>query len=478
MTPAVETKQPFFIGGDWVETGRTYSICLPYDGSQVAEVQQADAAAVDRAIEAARRAAPAMAAMSNADRSELLFRLHAFVARDGVEFANLIALETGKPIKEARFEVERALQTLLESALAARELHGEVIPMNAAPGAQDRMAITVREPVGVIAAITPFNVPFNLAMHKVGPALGSGNTVVHKPAAQTPLSALRFARAAHEAGLPAGAYNVVTGPGSEIGARLVEDPRVAMITFTGSVPTGKWIRASAGLKKVTLELGGNSALILEPDADLDLAVARAVTGAFMHSGQLCISVQRIFVHESIAAQFTGRFVEAARRLRIGHPLEETTDISSLISDQAAGRVKEWIDQAVRDGGRLLTGGGRKGNTIEPAIIADLPPGTPLSCQEAFGPVVAVDLYRDLDQAIDRANGTPFGLQSGIFTRDMQRAFEAARRLRVGGVLINDVPTFRADHMPYGGVKESGIGREGPRYAMEEMTDSKLICWRV
>ena len=350
--------------------------------------------------------------------------------------------------------------------------------MDAAPLGKGRMAMTVREPLGVIAAITPFNLPLNLAMHKLGPALAAGNAVVHKPATATPLSALRLARTLEEAGAPAGAYNVITGDGSLIGKELVTNPDVAMVTFTGSVPVGLGIRALAGLKKVTLELGSNSAVVIEPDCDLKLAVARCVLGAFAHSGQLCISVQRIYVHASIAERFTAEFVAATEKLRIGHPFEETTDVSSLIDEREAIRVESWIADAVARGARVLTGGQRTRATIVPAILSNVDPHANLSCSEVFGPVVAVSPYEDLDAAIAAVNDSDYGLQAGIFTRDLERAFAAARGFEVGGVMINDIPTFRADHMPYGGVKHSGTGREGPRYAIEEMTELKLICWRL
>ena len=280
------------------------------------------------------------------------------------------------------------------------------------------------------------------------------------------------------AGLPQGAYNVVCGDGPALGQQLVADPHVAMVTFTGSVPVGKAIRAAAGLKRVTLELGSNSGLIIEPDADIDLAVSRSVAGSFSHSGQLCISVQRIFVHESIADSFLDKFVAATEKLRGGHPYEDDTDYSSLITEEAAIRVAEWIEEAVGAGARKRTGGQRKGATIPPTILEDVPATTRMACQEIFGPVVAVNRYRDLEEAIRLVNDTPYGLQAGIFTRDLERAFESARKLRVGGVMINEVPTFRADPMPYGGTKDSGTGREGPRYAIEEMTELKLICWKT
>jgi acyl-CoA reductase-like NAD-dependent aldehyde dehydrogenase len=469
---------PMYIGGEWIATAGKQTIAVPYDGAPAGEVSKADAALVRRAVDSAKAAARVMRRLSNCERAELLDRITALLRRDLGEFARLVALETGKPIREARGEAERSVQTLVASAQAARELRGEVVPIDAAPTGKGRLAITVREPLGVIGAITPFNFPLNLGLHKIAPALAAGNAVVHKPAGLTPLSALRLARTVEEAGAPPGAYNVVTGDGSVAGNALVNSPDVAMITFTGSGEVGLAIRARAGMKRVTLELGGNAALVLEPDCDLDAAVARAVVGSFAHSGQVCISIQRIYVHESIAVSFLEKFVAATGKLRIGHPLEETTDVSSLITEREAIRVQAWIAEAVDRGARLVAGGERRYATVTPAILTGVPPDVRICCQEVFGPVVVVDSYRTLEEAVEKVNDSAYGLQAGIYTRDIGRAFQAARRLEVGGVMINDIPTFRVDHMPYGGVKQSGTGREGPRYAVEEMSELKLICWRV
>ncbi len=476
--PAIQKQSfPMLIGNDWVQTPQTRTISLPYDGTPVAEVYDADAATVDRAVVAAQKGAETMAAMSQYERGELIERLKGLLERDAEDFARLVTLETGKTIREARGEVARSQQTLAASADAARHLQGEVVPMEAAPTGKGRWAMTVREPLGVIAAITPFNFPLNLALHKIGPALAAGNSVVHKPSENTPLSALRLARLAIEAGVPTGAYNVVTGSGEETGRQIVNDPRIAMITFTGSPEVGREIRAAAGLRRVTLEMGSNSSVILEPDCDLDLLVPRCVLGGYALAGQVCISLQNIYVHESIAEDFTARFVAGARALKIGHPLEESTDIASLISEAASERVESWIRRAVARGARLLTGGTRRGTIIEPAVLTDVPADEDVCCKEAFGPLVVLHRYSRLEDAIEAVNAGQYGLQASICTRDIGRAFEAARKLRVGGVIVNDVPSFRVDLMPYGGTKLSGVGREGPRYAVEEMTELKLICWR-
>jgi len=469
---------PMYVAGEWITTPTHHTVTLPYDQSPVGSTFLADMEVLGKAVQSAKFGARAMAELSHFDRAELLHRIASLINRDLKEFSHLICCETGKPIREARGEAERCVQTVTAAAEEARRLHGEEVPMDAAPTGKGRMGLTIRQPLGIIGAITPFNVPLNLAMHKVAPALAAGNSVIHKPALATPLSALRFARTIDEAGAPRGAYNLLIGNGRTIGNGIVTDPNVAMVTFTGSVPVGRTIREIAGLKRVTLELGSNSAVILEPDCDLEAAVPRVVFGSFAHSGQVCISVQRIYVHDSIAKQFLDRFIPATEKLRIGHPFEESTDISSLINETEAIRVSEWIDRAVRDGARLLTGGERKFATVKPTVLANVAPSAEVSCKEVFGPVVAVNTYRKLDEAIASVNDSIYGLQAGIFTQDIKRAFQAANRLEVGGVIINDVPTFRVDHMPYGGVKQSGSGREGPKYAIEEMSEPKLICWVV
>ncbi|MGA3019685.1 MAG: aldehyde dehydrogenase family protein [Bryobacteraceae bacterium] len=467
-----------YIGGEWVDAAAHEVVKLPYDGTPVGQVPRAEVEVVEKAVAAARKALVPMREMGNCDRADLLLRIAELIKRDNAEYAQLICDETGKPIKEARVEAERSLATLFAAAHEARQLHGEVVPMDFAAMGKGRMAMTVREPLGVIGCITPFNVPLNLALHKVAPALAAGNAVIHKPATKTPLSAARLARTMEEAGAPKGAYNLITGSGARIGMALAEHPGIAMLTFTGSPEVGRTIKSRAGFKKVTLELGNNSAVIIEPEADLATAVARTTQGAFSHSGQVCISVQRVFVQRAIAGEFVERLKASTEALKIGHPYEESTDISSLIDEAEAIRIEQWIAEAVKGGAMVVTGGKRQFATVAPAVLVDVPAACHISCQEAFGPVVAVYSYENLDEAIERANATPYGLQAGIFTNDIQRAFRAARRLEVGGVMINDIPMYRADHMPYGGVKESGTGREGPRYAIEEMTEMKLICWKV
>jgi acyl-CoA reductase-like NAD-dependent aldehyde dehydrogenase len=480
MTTSTALQQSYrdYVGGEWVDSAEHEIVRLPFDGTPVGEVPRAGVELVETAVAAARGGFHAMRDLANYERADLLLRVADLIRRDAAEYAQIVCAETGKPIKEARVEAGRSVETLIAAAHEARQLRGEVVPMEFSATGKGRMAMTIREPIGVIGCITPFNVPLNLALHKVAPALAAGNAVVHKPATKTPLSGLRLARTMEEAGVPKGAYNVLTGSGALIGMALAEHPGIAMLTFTGSPEVGRTIKSRAGFKKVTLELGNNSAVIIEPGADLSTAVARTAQGAFAHSGQVCISVQRAFVHRSIAEEFVGRLKTAAEALQIGYPYEPSTDISSLIDEAEAVRIEKWIEEAVNGGARVVTGGKRTRATVSPAVLLDVPAACRISCQEAFGPVVAVYPYDRLETAIEQANATPYGLQAGIFTPDIQRAFQVARKLEVGGVMINDIPMYRADHMPYGGVKESGVGREGPRYAIEEMTETKLICWKV
>jgi acyl-CoA reductase-like NAD-dependent aldehyde dehydrogenase len=471
-------EYPMYIAGAEVRTADARAVELPYDGSVVGTIFEAHQEQIDAAIEAAAGAAHAMRETTLDERSTILRRAHDKLLERKEEMALAVSSETGKPIKEARNEVDRAAMTLLFSAEEAHRLCGEVVPMDAAPAGKGRWAMTIREPLGVVAAITPFNFPLNLAMHKVGPALAGGNSVVHKPASATPISAILMARIFEECGLPKGAINVVTGPGGAIGDMLVLDKRIAMVTFTGSVDVGLRIRNLAGMKRVTLELGSNSAVIVEDDANLEEAAPRCVAGSFAHSGQVCISVQRIFVNRKIRSEFLDRMVEGARKLVLGHPHDSRTDVSSLITVQEAERVESWVGEAVDSGAKLVAGGKRNRATMEPAILTEVPAGVSLSAREAFGPVVGVNSYETLDEAIARVNDSGYGLQAGIYTRDIQKAFSAAKRVHVGGFMINEVPQYRVDQMPYGGVKLSGTGREGPKYAIEEMTEPKLVCWKA
>jgi acyl-CoA reductase-like NAD-dependent aldehyde dehydrogenase len=470
------TDYPMWIGGEAVRTGDVLNVRIPFDGSVAGSVYQASQQQVDAAISAAQEAFPVMRSMSRHERSSILYKAHALLSERREEMARAISSESGKPIREARGEVDRGLFTLLFSAEEAHRLHGEEVPMDAHPGGKGKTGIVVREPLGVIAAITPFNFPLNLSLHKIGPAIAAGNTLVHKPASATPISAILLAQIFQDAGLPAGALNVITGPGGQIGDALTFDPRITMVTFTGSPDVGTRIRNLAGMKRVTLELGSNSAVIIEPDADLDKAAPKCVAGAFAHSGQVCISIQRIFAHEAIRNELAERVAAAAAKLRIGHPKDEETEVSSLINENEAKRVESWIEEAREGGAKVIAGGGRHGATLEPAVLTDVPVGSNLSAKEAFGPVVGINSYKTLDEAIALVNASDYGLQAGMYTRDLDKAFRAAREVHVGGFHINEIPAYRVDQMPYGGVKLSGSGREGPHYAIEEMTELKLITW--
>jgi len=470
----METIKGLYIGGGWREAGRCEELRSPYTGEVIAEVPAADEQEAREAVGAACEATAAMAAMPAHERAAILERVAALLDTRSEEAARLIALEAAKPIKAARAEIARTVQTYKFAAEEAKRIGGETIPLDAAPGGEGRLAYTVREPLGVIGAITPFNFPFNLVAHKVGPAIAAGNTVVLKPAEQTPLSALYIAGLFAEAGLPAGALNVVPGHGETVGAAIVEDERVAMITFTGSPEVGRVIRARAGLKRVTLELGSNSALIVDKDADPDAIVPRCVTGAFSNQGQVCISLQRIYVHEEIYESFVRKFAEAAKQLKQGDPLDPETDLSAMISGRETERALSWIREATDGGAQVAAGGSVRNGVLEPTVITEAGREMKVSCREAFAPIVVVGSVKSVDEAIGEVNDSTYGLQAGIYTSDLFTALRAAERLKVGGVMINDIPTFRVDHMPYGGVKESGTGREGVKYAVEEMTETKLV----
>lgn len=467
-------RKSLWIDGEWKPARHVVPLTSPYSGEVIAEIPAATEEETAAAIDAAWRARPAMAKMPAHQRAAILERVVEQLKERAEEAARLIAMEAAKPIKTAREEVARTMQTYKFAAEEAKRIYGETLPLDAAPGGENRLAYTVREPLGVIGAITPFNFPMNLVAHKVGPAIAAGNTVVLKPASQTPLSAYFIAELFHQAGLPAGALNVVTGSGKTVGEQLVTDSRVAMITFTGSPEVGIGIRNKAGLKRVTLELGSNSAVIVDDGVDVDKIIPRCVRGAFNNQGQICISVQRIFVHEKLFAAFVEKFVQETNRLKVGDPLDPETDVSALISRGDVERILEWIDEARRHGAEIATGGRADGNVVLPTVLLNVDPALRIACREAFAPIAVINAVSSVEEAIEKVNDSRYGLQAGIYTNDLQTALLAAERLQVGGVMINDIPTYRVDHMPYGGVKESGFGREGLKYAIEEMTELKLV----
>ncbi|MBI1920462.1 MAG: aldehyde dehydrogenase family protein [Geobacter sp.] len=465
------------IGGAWVgEDRKGIDVVNPYDNSVVGVVPEATAEDVDRAIEAAAAGSRAMAEMPAWKRSEILDRISELILRDKEEIAAIIAKEAGKSWKFAIAEAERSAETFRFAALEARNEHGNLVPMDASPVSAGRFGYYMRVPIGIIGAITPFNFPLNLVSHKVAPAIASGNSIILKPATKTPLTAVKLAALLEEAGLPAGAFNLLIGSGRIVGNMLVEDDRLAMITFTGSPPVGIDIKKRSGLKRVTLELGSNSPTIIDEDADLDAAVARCVVGSFANSGQVCISVQRIFVHRNRYDEFLQKFVAATKKLKVGDPMDKGSDIGPMISCEELTRILEWLEEAKSIGARVETGGEVVDDTcLAPTILSGVTKEMKVVCSEVFAPVVTVMPFENFDEALDMANDSVFGLQAGVYTNDIGKAFKAIKRLDVGGVIINDIPTFRVDHMPYGGNKQSGLGREGVRYAIEEMTNIKMVC---
>ncbi len=463
-----------FIDGKWEGGSRVMTVIDKFTGECVATVPVADGEAVDRAIAAARAAFPSYSRLPAHKRHEILQKAtQLFDARKDV-LAALIAREAGKPLKYALAELNRSVETFRFSAEEAKRIHGETVPLDASVAGEGRIGFWVRVPVGVVAAITPFNFPLNLVAHKIGPALAAGCTVVLKPASTTPLIALRMAEIFEEAGLPPGVLNVVVGPGGVVGDRMVADPRVSKVSFTGSPPVGEAIIRKAGLKKVTMELGNNSGTIIEPDADLDAAVPRCVVSAFANSGQVCISLQRLYVHRDVAVEFTRRFVEATKALKVGNPLDHDIDIGPMIEEGEAIRAEAWIREAIDQGATLLCGGKREGRILYPTVLADVSPAMKVMCEEAFAPLVSIVIYDSFEEAVRLVDDSPFGLQAGIYTNDIKKAFYAIDRIDAGGVMINDSSIFRVDHMPYGGNKLSGLGREGVPFAVEEMTTIKMV----
>jgi acyl-CoA reductase-like NAD-dependent aldehyde dehydrogenase len=461
--------------GEWVETGEWDEVLSPYDGTVVGRVAKGDAGLVDRVAIAA-RAAFESGGFPQHERAAVLDRAAQLAGERLDDLALTIAAEAGKPLRTAEAEAARCVDTLTFSAIEARKLCGSAVPMEASPAGAGKLGVILRVPYGVVGAISPFNFPLNLVAHKLGPAIAAGNAVVLKPAGQTPISALKLATVLVEAGLPEGWLSIVPGPGSDVGNAIVEHELIRALSFTGSSKVGWAIRSRVPHKKVNLELGSNAPLIVHSDGDWESAADRAKLHAFSHAGQSCISIQRVLVHEDVADAFTERFVANARSLRVGDPLDPEIDVGPLITPADRDRVKEWVEEAVAGGAELLTGGELVdgGRCLAPTLLANPPREARVWCEEIFGPVATVDRYADFDEALAMANDSRFGLQAGVFTRDIGRGLEAANTLEFGGVLINEVPTFRADQMPYGGVKDSGNTREGPAYAVLELTEERLV----
>lgn len=468
-------KYPLNITG--VQSNEYTEVKSPYSGDVVAAVAQADEAAVQKAFELAQKTfETVMKRMPSRQRSEILAKTSALIVERVDDLAKTIAAEGGKPIKDARIEAARAAMTFKVASEEALRLDGEQIPMDRQAGNEGRIGLVLREPIGVIAGITPFNFPLNLVAHKVAPAIAAGNTILLKPSSQTPVSSFKLAAILKEAGLPDGVLNIVPCKGSK-GDALVKHPGLAMLTFTGSPEVGWKLRekVAPGVRMI-LELGGNAGIVVHHDADLTAAAKAACRGGYVNAGQTCISVQRVYIHETVYDKFVSEFVDQVRALKTGDPMDDTTDVGPLIDKGAADKTVEWIEAAVKGGAKVLTGGKAiKNNIVEPTVLADTKPDMPVVCQEVFGPIVSVMKYKDLDDALSAMNAGRYGLQAGVFTTNIEVAFKAARVIDVGGVMVNDAPTFRADHMPYGGRKESGIGLEGVKYAIHEMTQPKFIC---
>ena len=463
----------FLLGGELRSGGETVEIRSPYSGDLIGRAELAGSDDVVAALDAAVAAASAAAALPSHARAAVLDRIGAGVTERREELTRLLAAEAGKPLAMARTEIDRAIFVFRQGAEEAMRMGGEVIPMDLQPNGERRWGLTRRFPLSPISAIIPFNFPVLLAAHKLAPAIACGATMILKVPPQDPLATLMLGEIVRESGYPSGAISILL-TSNEVAAPLIDDPRVRMITFTGSSRAGWAIRRRAFNKRVTLELGGNAAVMIEPDADLEHAVRRCVSGGYLYAGQSCISTQRILVHQSLYSAFIERFVPAVKALRTGDPLAETTEVGPMIDQANAERAAEWIKEAVAAGARVATGGRRDGALLEPAVLLDTTGTMRVNCEEIFAPVTTVRSYTDLEGAIATVNDSPYGIQAGLFTRDVRTIFRAFERIEVGGLVVNDVPGFRVDHAPYGGVKESGQGREGVRYAIEEMTELKLL----
>ena len=466
------------IGGKWVAGGAPFEVLNKYDGKLIGSVATARREDVEAALCAAERAAPVMAALPAHKRAAILARVAALLAERREVFARSIAAEAGKAIKYSRIEVDRAASTFALAGEEAKRIHGETVPLDAVPAGEGFFGFWTRRPVGVVAAITPFNFPLNLVAHKVAPALAAGNALILKPAEQTPLTAILLFEVLQEAGVPDGGVNLVQGPGEVVGDALVIDPRVAKVTFTGSAAVGRLILAHAGIKKVTLELGNSSPVVIAPDVDLDFVAQRCAFAAYVNSGQICVSVQRIYGDQKIFEPFTERFVKASQAMLVGDPLDEKVDVGPMIDVREAERIQSWVAEARAGGARVLTGDRREGPVYWPTVLTGVTPEMKVVAQEVFAPVASVIACPDFDEALRQANATEYGLQASVFTKDIDRVLRAVKTLNFGGVIINDMPAFRADHMPYGGNRQSGLGREGLRFAIEEMTNIQMVAIRT
>lgn len=464
----------FFLNGSWRSSQAIRSIRSPFDSAVAGDVFLASPGDVDEAIGGAERAFAATRRLSSFERSEALRKIVRGIEERRGAFADLMTAETGKPVALSRGEVDRTVFTFRTAAQEAERMDGSVLPLDLNLQSRGRFALLRRFPVGPVAAITPFNFPLNLVAHKLAPAFAVGNPVILKPSSSAPLTALLLAEVVESSGYPTGGLSVLSCV-SDDAAQLIADERIKLLSFTGSPTVGWHLKSKAGKKKVTLELGGNAGVIVDRDADLDAAIGKILTGGFANAGQSCIAVQRVYVHADVWPAVKPRLVEGVRLLPFGDPRNEQTIVGPMITEAAAMQVEEWIREAVQGGARLLTGGQREGAMLRPTILEAVDPAMNVSCKEVFAPVITVESYASFDDVLERVNASAYGLQAGLFTANLHHMFQAYAALDVGGVIINDVPTYRIDHMPYGGVKDSGFGREGVRYAMEEMTEPKLLA---
>ena len=467
-----------YVAGQWIEKDEKIEVRNSYDGSVIDVVPRADRADIERALQSAERGARAMAKLSSYERWKILHRAADLLSARAGELGTLISKEEGKILAEGRVEALRAVDTIMESAEEAKRVHGETVALDGASHGKGKFGVTIRVPCGVVVAISPFNFPLNLVCHKVGPAIAGGNAVIVKPATDTPLSALRLTEILLEAGLPPEGINALTGSGGEVGDWLVADRRVRKITFTGSRDVGEHICRTAGIKRVTMELGSNAPVIVMPDADMEkVAVAVASTG-YANAGQVCISTQRVLAASGVYEDFLDALRPKVAALKVGNQLDPTVHVGPMIREKEAVRVDEWVKEAVASGARVVTGGTRQGAMYAPTVVADVKPQMRISCDELFGPAVAVTPFTDIDEAIALANDTNYGLAAGIFTENLEWAWKFAREVQSGNLHINWGPQWRADRMPYGGLKESGFGKEGPAYAIEEMTELKMVIFHL
>lgn len=468
-------RSKFLVDGEWRSGQKTRSVTNPFDHRTVGEVCQAASHDIDEAIGSAERAFQQMRRLQAHHRSRVLSLVASQIEQKKESFAQLMTAETGKPVAFSRAEVDRSIFTFTYAAEEAKRLGGSVLPLDLAPHSDNRFAVARRFPIGPITAITPFNFPLNLVAHKVAPAIAVGNTVVLKPSSSAPLTALLLADIINGSSLPRGAFNIVPCAAGEA-AQLITDERIKLVSFTGSPEIGWDIKRKAGKKKVVLELGGNAGVIVDRGVNLEYAVKRIAQGSYGNAGQSCIAVQRIYVHDAVYEEFERRFVDASKATRVGDPSDEHTVVGPMINEEAAQKVEEWVHEATSDGARMLCGGKRIGAVLEPTVLVNVRPEMRVSCREVFAPVVTLDRFSDFRDAVRAVNNSVYGLQAGIFTNDVNNIFFAYNQLEVGGVIVNDYPTYRIDHMPYGGVKDSGFGREGISYAMAEMSELKLLAF--